>query len=67
MCVRSVRSRSSISSIFEGGTILGLLASGHDMDKVLAAYPYLEREDILEALAFAAWRVEEREMPMKAA
>ncbi len=37
------------------------------MDKVLAAYPYLEREDILEALAFAAWRVEEREIPMKAA
>ena len=67
MCVRSVRSRSSISSIFEVDAILGLLASGHDMDKVLAAYPYLEREDILEALAFAAWRVEEREMPMKAA
>lgn len=49
------------------GTIIGLLASGHDIEKVLTAYPYLEREDILEALAFAAWRVEEREIPMTAA
>lgn len=49
------------------GTIIGLLASDHDIDKILTAYPYLEREDILEALAFAAWRVEEREIPMKAA
>ncbi len=35
------------------GTIVGLLASGHDMEKILAAYPYLEREDILEALSFS--------------
>lgn len=48
------------------GAIVGLLASGHDIEKVLAAYPYLEREDILEALAYAAWRVEEREIPMTA-
>jgi len=46
------------------GTIVGLLASGYDMEKILASYPYLEREDILEALSFAAWRVEEREIPM---
>ncbi len=48
------------------GTIVGLLASGYDIEKVLAAYPYLEREDIFEALAFAARRVEEREIPMAA-
>jgi uncharacterized protein (DUF433 family) len=43
------------------GTILGLLASGYTEDQILQAYPYLEREDIREALAYAAWRVEEQE------
>jgi len=37
-------------------TIVGLLAAGHDADEVLAAYPYLERDDISQALAYAAWR-----------
>ena len=46
------------------GTIIGLLASDHTIERVLAAYPYLEREDVLEALAFAAWRMEEREVPI---
>jgi len=34
------------------GTIVGLVASGKTVDQVLAEYPYLEREDILEALAY---------------
>jgi len=42
------------------GTIVGLVASGKTLDQVLADYPYLEREDILEALSSAAWRSEER-------
>jgi uncharacterized protein (DUF433 family) len=46
------------------GTIVGLVASGKTVDEVLAEYPYPEREDILEALAYAAWRAEEREVPM---
>ena len=46
------------------GTIVGLVASGQTVDQVLADYPYLEREDILEALAYAAWRAEEREVPL---
>ncbi len=46
------------------GTIVGLIASGQTVDQVLADYPYLEREDILEALAYAAWRAEEREVPL---
>ena len=37
------------------GTIVELLAAGHDADDVLAAYPYLERDDISQALAYAAW------------
>ena len=41
------------------GTILGLLASGYDRPRILAAYPYLEAEDIDAALGYAAWRMEE--------
>ena len=44
------------------GTIVGLLAAGHDHDEVLAAYPYIERDDISQALAWAAWRSEEQEV-----
>ena len=43
------------------GTILGLLAAGHTRERILKAYPYLESEDLDEALAYAAWRLEERE------
>ena len=32
------------------GMILGLLAAGHSIERVLEAYPYLEREDILQAV-----------------
>jgi len=46
------------------GTIVGLVASGKTIDEVLADYPYLQREDILEALSYAAWRAEEREVPL---
>jgi uncharacterized protein (DUF433 family) len=48
------------------GAIVGLLASGKTPDEVLAAYPYIEREDIQAALAFAAWRSEEVDLPLKA-
>jgi uncharacterized protein (DUF433 family) len=34
---------------------------------ILALYPYLEAEDIAEALRFAAWRSEEIELPLVAA
>lgn len=46
------------------GTILGLLATNHSRERVLQAYPYLEPEDIDAALAYAAWRMEEREEPL---
>lgn len=46
------------------GTILGLLAAGVSRDRILEAYPYLEAEDIDAALAYAAWRLEEREEPL---
>jgi len=41
--------------------ILGALASGTSRERLLQAYPYLEAADIDEALAYAAWRLEERE------
>jgi uncharacterized protein (DUF433 family) len=46
------------------GTIVGLIASGHSTDEILKLYPYLEEEDIPEALAYAAWRSEEVELPL---
>jgi uncharacterized protein (DUF433 family) len=46
------------------GAIIGLLASGHSTTDILTAYPYLEEADIREALAYAAWRVEEIELPL---
>jgi uncharacterized protein (DUF433 family) len=49
------------------GTIVGLVAAGYSAVDILKAYPYLEEEDIREALAYAAWRVEEIELPLVAA
>jgi len=46
------------------GTIVGLVASGYSTADILKLYPYLEEEDIREALAYAAWRVEEMELPL---
>jgi len=46
------------------GTVVGLLAAGRTSAEVLKAYPYLEAEDILEALAYAAWRSDEQEVPL---
>ena len=46
------------------GTVVGLLAVGRSPTEILRAYPYLEREDIGQSLAYAAWRLEEREVPL---
>ena len=46
------------------GTIVGLIAAGHSTDDILQAYPYLEPEDITEALEYAAWRAEEIELQL---
>lgn len=46
------------------GTLIGLLAAGRSREEILRAYPYLEPEDIQQALAYAAWRVEEIELPL---
>ena len=46
------------------GTVVSLLATGRSAEEIMAAYPYLEREDIDQCLAYAAWRLEERELPL---
>jgi uncharacterized protein (DUF433 family) len=46
------------------GTIVGLLAAGRTHEEILQAYPYLEAADIQAALAYAAWRSEEVDVPL---
>ena len=48
------------------GTIVGLAAAGRTKDEILRLYPYLEPADIDQALAYAAWRVEEIDVPVLA-
>lgn len=57
-CIRGIR--------VTVGTITGLLASGETIEKILELYPYLEKEDIYAALAYATWRTEEYDIPLKA-
>ena len=54
-CIRGMR--------VTAGMIVGLIASGHTKKDILKLYPYLEPGDIDEALAYAAWRVEEIDVP----
>ena len=44
------------------GMIVGLVATGHNTQEILEMYPYIDAEDIEEALHYAAWRVEEIEV-----
>ncbi len=50
-CIRNLR--------FPVSRLLGLLAAGETRESILKAYPYLESEDIDEALAYAASLAEE--------
>ena len=58
-CIRGMRIRVK--------DVLELLASGQTEDEILDDFPYLEREDILQALRYAAWRAEEIDLPLAAA
>lgn len=46
------------------GMVVSQIGAGHSVDEVLADYPYLEREDVMQALRYAAWRAEEREVTL---
>ena len=58
-CVRGMRVTASM--------IVGQIGAGHTIDEILGDYPYLEREDIMQALRYAAWRAEEREIILTSA
>jgi uncharacterized protein (DUF433 family) len=53
-CIRGVR--------VTVGMVVGQIGAGHSIDEILADYPYLEREDVMQALRYAAWLAEEREV-----
>lgn len=46
------------------GMVVAQIGAGHSVEEVLASYPYLEREDIMQALRYAAWRADEREVTL---
>ena len=46
--------------------VVGQIGAGRSIEQLLADYPYLEREDVLQALRYAAWRSEEREVELQA-
>ena len=45
-------------------SILNYLSSGMTVDEVLQEWPELDREDIYQALGYAAWTMEERVVPL---
>jgi uncharacterized protein (DUF433 family) len=49
------------------GMIVGQVGAGRSVDSLLADYPYLDREDMLQALRYAAWLAEEREFELTTA
>ncbi len=50
-CIRGMRIPVSV--------IVGQIAHGATVDEILADYPDLEREDVQEALEYAAWLAQE--------
>lgn len=46
------------------GMVVGQIGVGRSIESLLEDYPYLEREDMLQALRYAAWRTEEREIKL---
>jgi uncharacterized protein (DUF433 family) len=55
-CLRSLR--------IPVATVVGMVADGMGVEEILKAYPDLERDDISEALRYAAEAVREREIPL---
>jgi uncharacterized protein (DUF433 family) len=58
-CLRGMR--------ITAGMIVGEIGAGTSIEQLLDDYPDLEREDILQALRYAAWRISEREFPLETA
>ncbi len=45
-------------------TIVGMFANGMELKEILSEYPDLEKDDVYEALAYAAEAVNERQLPL---
>ncbi|MGO9438550.1 MAG: DUF433 domain-containing protein [Terracidiphilus sp.] len=58
-CIRGMRVTVSM--------IVGQIGADRSVDEILADYPYLEREDIMQALRYAAWLADEREVVLATA
>jgi uncharacterized protein (DUF433 family) len=58
-CIRGMRVTVSL--------ILNLVANGMSPEEIIGAYPYLEQEDIRQALQYAAWLTEETVHPLELA
>ncbi len=58
-CIRGIR--------VTVGTITGLLSTGITIEELLNLYPYLKKDDVYAALAYASWRAEEYELELEAA
>ncbi|MES1244107.1 MAG: DUF433 domain-containing protein [Acidobacteriota bacterium] len=56
-CIRGMRVTVSL--------LLNLVANGMDAEKIVAAYPYLEVEDVHQALRYAAWLAQETLLPIE--
>ncbi|MDR2173259.1 MAG: DUF433 domain-containing protein [Burkholderiales bacterium] len=46
------------------GMVVGQISAGRSVDEILTDFPYLERDDIMQALRYAAWRADEREVAL---
>lgn len=57
-CIRGMRVTVSL--------IVGLIASGMGVEQIIEAYPYLEPEDIQQALQYAAWLASDSVHPIEA-
>jgi uncharacterized protein (DUF433 family) len=55
-CIRGMRVTVSM--------VVGQIAAGRSIDELLVDFPYLDREDIAQALRYAAWLAEEREVEL---
>ncbi len=44
------------------GMVVRQIGAGHSIDRMLVDYPYLERDDVVQALRYAAWRSDDREI-----
>ncbi len=58
-CVRGMRVTVSL--------VLNLIANGMSVEEIIGAYPYLEQEDIRQALQYAEWLAEETVHPLELA